>query len=56
MVTLHGVPVKGKGMLILVTLMFFHQQAGIDAPAISCTEIAALMDIVVIEGRLEIQT
>ncbi len=37
-------------MLILVTLMFFDQEAGLDAPAISCAKIAALMDIVVIEG------
>ena len=49
-VTLHGIPVQGKGMLILVTLVFFHQEAGLDAPAISCAKIAALMDIVVIEG------
>ncbi len=44
-VALHGVPVQGKGVLVVVALVFFHQEAGLDAPAVACAEVAAFMDV-----------
>jgi hypothetical protein len=45
-VTAHGIPVLGKGMFVLIALMFFDQEAGFNPPAMATTEIAALMHVV----------
>src|SRR5918992_4719485 len=50
MITLHGIPVVGEGVLIAVTLPFFDLHAHFDAPAASRAEVAALMDSVVAQA------
>ena len=49
-IALHGVPIQGKGVLVVVALVFFDQEAGLDAPAVACTEVAAFMDVVRRDG------
>ena len=41
----HGVPVQGKGMLVVVALVLFDEEARFDVPAVAGAEIAARMDI-----------
>ena len=48
-IALHGIPVQGKGVLVLVALVFLDEEARFDAPAVAGTEVAALMDIVLAE-------
>ena len=31
-------------------VMFFHQEKGLDAPTVTCAEVAAFMDVAMIEG------
>jgi hypothetical protein len=45
----HGIPVEGKGMLVVVALVLFDEEARFDAPAVASAEIAALMDILAAE-------
>jgi hypothetical protein len=52
-IVLHGIPVEGKGMLVVVALMFFDEEARFDAPALASTEVAALMDIVLAVESVE---
>jgi hypothetical protein len=47
-IAFHGIPVEGKGMLVVVALMFFDEEARFDAPTVAGTEVAALMDIVLV--------
>ena len=49
-ITAHGIPVLGKGMFIMIALMFFDQEAGFDPPAMACAEIAAYMHIFAAQG------
>ena len=49
-IALHGVPVQGKGMLVVVALVFFHQEARLDTPAVARAEVAAFMDVVWCDG------
>ena len=48
-VALHGIPVQGKGVLVVVALVFLHQEIGLDAPTVTCTEVAAFVEIVAVE-------
>ncbi len=41
----HGISRIGKTMLILVTLVFFHEEANLDTPAVPCTQIAPGMHV-----------
>jgi len=50
-IALHGVPIQGKGVLVVVALVFFHPEAGLDAPAEARGEIASFMDAVVRDIR-----
>jgi hypothetical protein len=36
---------QGKGVLVVVALVFFHEEACLDTPAVARAEVAALMDI-----------
>jgi hypothetical protein len=45
----HGIPVQGKGMLVVVALVLLDEKARFDAPAVAGTEVAALMDVLAAE-------
>ena len=45
----HGIPVEGKGMLVVVALVLFDEEARFDAPALARAEIATLMDVLTAE-------
>jgi hypothetical protein len=49
-IALHSVPIQGKGVLVVVALVLFHQEAGLDAPAVARAEVAAFVDVVSREG------
>ncbi len=52
----HGIPVEGKGMLVVVALVLFDEEARFDAPAVAGAEIATLMNVLAAErGWLESQ-
>jgi hypothetical protein len=42
----HGIPVEGKGMLVVVALVLLDEKARFDAPAVAGAQVAALMDLV----------
>ncbi|KFB71095.1 MAG: hypothetical protein AW09_003793 [Candidatus Accumulibacter phosphatis] len=48
-IALHGIPVEGKSMLVVVALVLLDKEARFDAPAMAGTEVAALMDMVLAE-------
>ena len=48
-IALHGIPVEGEGMLVVVALMLLDEEARFDAPTVASTEVAALMDILAAE-------
>jgi len=48
-VALHGIPVQGEGVLVVVALMFLHQEIGLGAPAVACAEVAAFVEVVAVE-------
>jgi len=48
-IAVHGIPVEGKGMRVVVALMLFDEEARFDAPAVASTEVAALMNILAAE-------
>jgi hypothetical protein len=55
-IALHGIPVEGKGMLVVVALVLFDEEARFDAPAVAGTEVATLMNVLAAEwGWLESQ-
>ncbi len=45
MISLHGVPVVGKTVFVLVAVMFFHQKTCLYAPSGACAQIAAFMKV-----------
>ena len=45
----HGIPVEGKGMLVVVALVLFDEEARFDAPAVAGAEIATLMNVLAAE-------
>jgi len=45
MIPLHGIPVIGKTVFVLISMMFFNKDAAFDAPAEMGTQIATFMKV-----------
>jgi len=50
MVPLHGIPIIGKTVFILVTMALFHQKSGLNTPAVASAEVATLVYIASVDG------
>ncbi len=48
-IALHGIPVQGNGVLVVVALVFRGEETRCDAPAVAGTDSAALMHILAVE-------
>src|SRR5947207_801172 len=44
-VTLHGLPVLRKAMLVLIALTLLHQKVAFDSPTMPCPQVASLMHV-----------
>ena len=51
-IALHGVPVQGKGVLVVVAPVYFYQKAGLDAPAVARAEVVAFMAVALRDGAV----
>jgi len=44
-IPLHGIPVVREDVLVVVPMTFLHQDARLDAPSVTCTQIATFVQI-----------
>src|SRR2546430_15015220 len=44
-VTLHGLPVLRKAMLVLIALTLLHQKVAFDSPTMPCPQVASLTHV-----------
>ena len=46
---MHGMPVQGQGMLVVVALVLLDEGARFDSTAVARAQVTALMDMIVAE-------
>src|SRR3989442_2891132 len=49
-IALHGFPVGGEGVLVLVAVALLDQKAALNAPAVACSQVTALVNILPRQG------
>ena len=50
MISLHGIPIVGKAVFILVAVTLFYQKSGFYTPTVARTEVTTLVYIASVDG------